>query len=311
MIICCGEALIDMLPRQLETGEDVFLPVSGGAVFNTAITLGRLGEPAGFLSGISNDMFGDQLIASLKASSVDTGFCVRMDNPTTLAFVKLTDGQAKYTFMDENSAGRMLSTADLPELPDTVEALHFGAISLIPEPSGTAYETLMSRYRETAVISLDPNIRPGFIPDPDAHRERIKRMIGMADIVKVSDEDLDWIAPDVPSEEAIRHMIVGQGVSVVILTRGSQGVEMHTKAGSFRVASRSVEVVDTIGAGDSFNGGFLAGLRRGGLLEKSRLRNVSQTDLEPAVALAVNVAAITVSRAGANPPWSEEVGDGL
>lgn len=307
MIICCGEALIDMLPRQLENGEDVFLPVCGGAVFNTAITLGRLGMPAAFVCGISTDMFGEQLIDSLKASSVDTSLCVRKNNPTTLAFVKLVQGQAQYSFIDENSAGRMLSTDDLPDLPAGLSALHFGAISLIPEPCGTAYETLMTRYRDKAVISLDPNIRPGFITDETAHRARINRMIAMSDIIKVSDEDLDWIAPDVPNEQAIRDMIAGKGASIVILTKGSEGVDLHTGAGCFEVAARKVEVVDTIGAGDSFNGGFLAGLHRAGLLSKTSLENARPGDLKPIAELAVEVAAITVSRAGANPPWAEEV----
>ena len=108
MIICCGEALIDMLPRRLGDGSDVFLPVSGGAVFNTAIALGRLGGKAGFVSGISTDMFGEQLIASLEGSGVSTNYCMRSGRNSTLAFVKLTNGQASYSFFDENSAGRML-----------------------------------------------------------------------------------------------------------------------------------------------------------------------------------------------------------
>lgn len=307
MIICCGEALIDMLPRQLESGEEVFLPVSGGAVFNTAIALGRLGAPVGCISGISTDMFGEQLIESLHSSGVDTRYCVRSDQPTTLAFVKISNGQAQYTFMDENSAGRMLSVADLPELPEHLQALHFGAISLIPEPCGTAYETLMQRNHEKAVISLDPNIRPNFIDDPKSHRARINRMIAMSDIVKVSDEDLNWIAPTTSSGQAIGHMITDNGVSIVILTKGDQGVEVHTQEGSFEVAAISVEVVDTIGAGDSFNGGFLEGLRQTGLLDKSALGSASHDDLKPAIELAVNVAAITVSRAGANPPWAKEL----
>ncbi len=306
MILCCGEALIDMLPRQLASGDDVFLPVSGGAVFNTAVTLGRLGVPCGFLSGISTDMFGEQLIADLQASNVDTRWSIRSGRPSTLAFVRLTDGQAEYTFMDENSAGRMLDADDLPELPNEVEALHFGAISLIPEPCGTAYETLMTRYHERAVVSLDPNIRPGFIADADAHRARIARMTELSDIVKVSDEDLNWLTPGIDPDSAIDAMLMA-GPSIVILTKGGSGVDVHTRNGRFSVGARAVQVVDTIGAGDSFNGGFLAGLWRAGLLTKAGLRRGSEEQLKPAVELAVNVAAITVSRAGANPPWKREI----
>ena len=125
MIICCGEALIDMLPRSTANGEPVFLSVPGGAIFNTAVALGRLDEDVGFLCGISMDMFGEELIETLVESKVNTDFCVRFAKPTTLAFVKLNDGHAQYTFYDENSALRSLSTALLPHLNDEVASSTF------------------------------------------------------------------------------------------------------------------------------------------------------------------------------------------
>ncbi len=306
MIFCCGEALIDMLPRRLPGGEDVFLPVAGGAVFNTAITLGRLGAPVGFVSGISRDMFGRQLIAALEASDVDSGYCILSNRPTTLAFVRLVDGDAQYTFVDENSAGRMVQTSDLPELPADVDAMHFGAISLIAEPCGSTYETLMTRYAANTVVSLDPNIRAGFVSDEKAYRSRIARMSVLADIIKISDEDLDWIAKDRSREQVIDEMLL-TGCSVVVLTRGAGGLQVHTRQGVATLPADSVEVVDTIGAGDSFNGGFLEGLRRNGLLSKSALREITPDALRPALQLAVRVAGMTVSRAGANPPWHHEL----
>ena len=306
MIICCGEALIDMLPRQSSDGDDVFLPVPGGAIFNTAIGLGRLGEPAGFVSGLSTDMFGDQLVEALQHSRVDTSLAIRSDRPTTLAFVRLTDGHATYSFFDENSAGRMVRVEDLPDLPDGVEALHFGAISLIPEPCGSAYEALMQRHAGDAVISLDPNIRPGFITDEMAHRARMERMVALSDIVKVSDEDLDWLAPDRSAEETIKAWLA-EGCAIVLITRGAEGVDVHTRQSAFQVAARKVDVVDTVGAGDTFNAGLLAGLRRAGHLKKIALATISEQNLRPAVDLAVRVAAHVVGQAGANPPWQEEL----
>ncbi len=196
MFLVCGESLMDMLPRLLADGSEAYLPVPGGALYNTAIALGRLGEETGFISGISTDMFGEQLIAHLEESGVSTDYCVRSTNPTTLAFVKLTDGIAKYSFMDENTAGRMLSVDALPALPENVHAFHFGAISLIQEPCGSAFEALMRRVHATAVISLDPNIRPGFVTDESAYRERLRHVIAMSDIIKVSEEDLEWLEPD-------------------------------------------------------------------------------------------------------------------
>ncbi|MGR3586821.1 MAG: PfkB family carbohydrate kinase, partial [Pseudooceanicola nanhaiensis] len=128
-ILCCGEALIDMIP-----GGGGYVPHTGGAVFNTAIALGRLGARAGMLTGLSRDMFGAMLEAELAASGVDTELVIRSDRLTTLAFVQRTEGKARYTFYDENSAGRMISADDLPELPEDVGTLFFGGISLVVEP---------------------------------------------------------------------------------------------------------------------------------------------------------------------------------
>lgn len=306
MIICCGEALIDMLPRELPDGEGALLPVAGGAVFNTAIALGRLGADAGFFSGLSTDMFGRLLEETLQKSGVDYSFCVRSGRPTTLAFVELTDGHAKYTFYDEETAGRMLTPDALPELDERVEALHFGAISLIPEPCGSSYEALLAREADRRVISLDPNIRANFIPDTEAHRRRIRRMIAESDIVKVSDEDLAWLEPG-RAADAVKADWLSQGVAIIVETMGAQGAVATTPSGSVPVDAKQVRVVDTVGAGDSFDAGLLAGLKNAGRLTKPALRSIQKNDLEAALNLAVSVAAVTVSRAGANPPWKDEL----
>ena len=306
MIVCCGEALIDMLPREITDEGMGYLPVSGGAVFNTAITLGRLGESAGFFTGLSTDLFGQQIEESLTASNVDARFCKRQDLPTTLAFVKLTDGHAEYAFYDENSAGRMITVDDLPSFNDDVSALHFGAISLIPDPCGSTYEALMVREASKRVISFDPNIRPTFIKDEATYRKRMQRMLGLADIIKVSDEDLAWLMPGVEFEDAAAKMIA-DGAAIVLMTKGAEGVEAITRDGKSFVPAAKATVVDTVGAGDSFNGGFLAGLNRQGLLNKQALAAIADVQTQEALRLAVAVAAITVSRAGANPPWQNEL----
>lgn len=306
MIICCGEALMDMLPRQLPDGADVCLPVPGGAVFNTAIALGRLGEDVHFFSGLSTDMYGRQLAAHLEASNVKIGLCQRSSRPTTLAFVSLNNGHAEYTFYDENTAGRMLDSASLPELPQQTAALHFGAISLIPEPCASVYEELMRRYHETAIISLDPNIRPGFVQDESAYRDRLSRMIAMSDIIKVSDEDLDWLEPG-KSFEAASAGWLGKGAQLVVLTKGEHGVRAITRSHDVSEPAVATEVVDTVGAGDSFNAGLLASLRQSGCLQKAELASISGETLRFALRFASRVAAYTVSQAGANPPWTHEL----
>ena len=306
MIVCCGEALIDMLPRISKEGAAVYQPFNGGSIFNTAIALGRLGIITGYFSGISTDFFGDSLIAGLKASNVDLKYAKIWDKPTTLAFVKLDNGQARYSFYDDNSAGRMLTKKDLPKLSADVNALHFGSISLIPEPGATTLEDLMQREEKDRVICLDPNIRPNIIKDRSQYLERIGRLISMCDILKISDEDVTWITGKTELGAAARKWL-NAGAKVVVITRGENGVEAFTKGISVKVPSVNVKVVDTVGAGDTFTAGFLASLQRAGKLNKAAISYLDETSLRNAVNYAARAAAITVSRAGANPPWVHEL----
>lgn len=306
MILCCGEALIDMLPRQSTQGEPAFAPYAGGAVFNSAIALGRLGIPTEFFSGLSSDLFGQQIRDVLESSNVGFRYADVSARPTTLAFVRLADGHATYTFYDENTAGRMLTEADLPLLGDDIEAMLFGAISLIPEPSGSAYEALMRREHETRVTMLDPNIRPGFITDKEKHLARMRRMIGMADVVKLSDDDLAWFGVT-GSHDDIAARWLKEGPKLVIITSGARGADGYTGRHKISVASQRVDVVDTVGAGDTFNAGVLASLHEQGLLSKGALDELSGAALQAALSLGARAAAVTVSRAGANPPWRHEL----
>ncbi len=307
MILCCGEALIDMLPRTTTLGEDAYAPYAGGAIFNTAIALGRLGVPTGFFTGLSDDMMGDILRKTLAESGVDYSYCATLSRPTTVAFVKLVNGHATYAFYDEGTAGRMITEAELPDLGDDCEALHFGAISLIPEPCGSTYEALLKREHEKRVISLDPNIRPGFIKDKDAHMARIRRMAAMADIVKFSDEDLAWFGLEGDEDALARHWL-HHGAKLVVVTRGAEGAVGYTAAHKVTVPSERVAVVDTVGAGDTFDAGVLASLKMQNLLTKQQVSALSEDQIAKVLALGAKAAAVTVSRAGANPPWAREIG---
>ncbi|MGY3437586.1 MULTISPECIES: carbohydrate kinase family protein [unclassified Marinovum] len=302
MILCCGESLIDMLPRESTRGETAFAPHTGGAVFNTAIALSRLRVPTGFFGGLSHDLFGRLLEDELAASNVETHHCPRSDRPTTLAFVTLTDGQASYSFYDENTAGRMLSEADLPDLPDQLSTLFFGGISLVSEPCADTYTALAEREAGKRLIMLDPNIRPSFIKDEARYRARLDRLLALADVVKVSDEDLGWItgSPDPQS-------LVDKGAGLVLMTRGGDGVLAQNATGTLDLPTVKVEVVDTVGAGDTFNAGMLAGLHQQGIGFKDAFKQASLEDIRPAIELGMRAAAVTVSRAGANPPWAHEL----
>jgi len=306
MILCCGEALIDMLPRTTTLGEPAFAPHAGGAVFNTAIALGRLGAPTGFFSGLSTDLMGEILTTTLTASKVDTSLAARSNRPTTLAFVKLVNGQATYAFYDENTAGRLLSPADLPTLPARVNTLFFGGISLVNDPAAATYEALQAREAATRVTMIDPNIRPGFITDQAPYRARISRMMARADIVKLSDEDLHWLmgAGDLTR---LARQIIATGPSLVFLTEGANGARAVTATQDRFVAAQKVTVADTVGAGDTFNAGVLAALHRAKALHKPALATLPDATLDAALTLGTRAAAVTVSRAGANPPWADEL----
>lgn len=307
MILSCGEALIDMLPRVATTGEACFAPYAGGAVFNTAIALGRLGAPAAFFSGVSTDMLGEILADTLTASKVDTTYLARSDRPTTVAFIKLVNGQATYAFYDEATAGRMLAQDQLPRLPAEVSTLFFGGISLVNDPAASTYEALQAREAPTRVTMIDPNIRPGFIAgQEDSYRARIERMIARADIVKLSDEDLVWLAGEGDVVELARGLLA-KGPKVVFITEGAAGARAVTATQNRFIAATKVDVVDTVGAGDTFNAGALAALHQADVLTKPQLAALSDEVLDAALRLGTRAAAVTVSRAGANPPWSHEL----
>ena len=308
MILCCGEALIDMLPREAATGETAFVPFAGGSVFNSAIALGRLGVPTGFFSGISSDFFGEVLRDTLARSNVDYSFAAISDRPTTLAFVRLVDGQARYAFYDENTAGRMLSESDMPFVDESIDAMLFGCISLISEPCGSVYEALMTRESKKRVMFLDPNIRAGFITDREKHLARMKRMIALADIVKLSDEDLNWFGEH-GSHDEIAAEWLKLGPKLIVITKGAHGADAYTAHATVRVPGVKVDVVDTVGAGDTVNAGILVSLHNQGLLNKAAIANLNEDQIHSAIALGVRAAAVTVSRAGANPPWAAEMRD--
>lgn len=305
MILCAGEALIDMLPRETVAGENAFAPHAGGAVFNTAIALGRLGAPVQFFSGISTDLFGEVLIETLGASQVDATPAHRSDAPTTLAFVKLVDGHASYAFYDENTAGRMLTRDHLPDI--SADAYFLGGISLAVEPCASAYAALHARAVEAGKVTMvDPNVRPGFIKDEATYRDRVKTMMASSDIVKLSDEDLDWFLPGGNVADKARSLVQG-GVKLLCITEGAKGVTGYTARSEVFVAAEKATVVDTVGAGDTFNAGLLASLHGAGALTKAAIADLPEATISAALAMGAKTAAITVSRAGANPPWAHEL----
>ncbi|MEO0937167.1 MAG: carbohydrate kinase [Pseudomonadota bacterium] len=283
-ILCCGEALIDLVPAGARGPE--LLPRPGGAALNCAIALARLGQRAALVAGISADAFGAQLIAALEADGVETGLLIRSDLPSTLAAVHLTGGDAKYSFHDTETAGRQITPADLPKLPEAA-ALVFGGISLARPPSAQSFLHIAETAQVSGPVLLDPNIRPALIDDPHTYRGTLHRAMQAADILKISEEDLAWLGG--PPQ-----VLLELGPRLVLLTRGAAGVTALTRDTQTHMPAPVAEVVDTVGAGDTFTAGFLTARAEG-------------AGLEAALSFACRAASLSVSRPGAAPPYRSEL----
>ena len=305
MILCCGEALIDMIPN----ADGAFVPHAGGAIFNTSIGLGRQGVDVGLLSGVSNDLFGQILDDALVASKVSTDHLIRSDRPTTLAFVKLVNGSASYAFYDENTAGRLLTPEDAPAtLPDSVQALFFGGISLAVDPCAETYLDVLRRNAKGRLVMVDPNIRPQFIQNEVRYRTRLDQVLHLADVVKISDEDLDWIDTSDDDLATKAAKIIGMGPSLICVTLGAEGVQLFDASGLVATARpTAVQVVDPVGAGDAFNAGFLTCLANRNALNTAAIEAFDTETLQSILTFASAFATDTVTRAGSDPAWNFSV----
>jgi fructokinase len=307
MILVCGDCLIDFMPVRLPNGRDAYVPAVGGSCLNIATAIGRLGVPAGFTSGISSDMFGESIAAHLTASGVDISRVTRSARETTLAFVRYEGTSARYAFYDEGSAARMW-TFEPPRVPLTgIQALHFGSTTLINEPSAGETKRLVEAARPGATITFDPNCRPGLIADLAAYRAAMEAMMSLADIVKLSTEDLDYLRPGSSPEDAARAWLAA-GAALVVVTAGEAGATAFGRDAKVHRPAHPTKLVDTIGAGDTFHAAMLVNLYETGALARDRLRRLSGDAIAAALDFASAAAAITCSRPGADPPWRKEMG---
>jgi fructokinase len=306
MIICCGEALIDMIPTTLDSKETAFIPKIGGAVLNTSICLGRLGADVGFLGAVSKDLFGEQILEELINSKVNTSFCLETSNNTTLAFAKIANGTTTYSFFDENSSNRTICLKDVVLDDNKVDTIYVGGISLMSEPNGSEIENFITKESSKKIVFYDPNVRPNFIEDRSLFIQRFEKILSQSDIIKISEEDLEWLYPDGSFEEIYKQWLE-LGLSIIVLTRGSEGAIIKTKNCEATSRGEKVEVVDTIGAGDIFNGALLFSLSNHKSFSKKDLINIDKESLEKSLKFANKIAAISVGRIGANPPFFNEL----
>lgn len=300
-IVVAGEALYDLVLS--EGGTLAAHP--GGGPYNTARTIARLGRPVAFLGRISTDRLGSRLRRSLEADGVLTSAIVATDDPTTLALAEMDGGGvASYSFYTAGTAAGGLSSAEaVSALPPRVVALHLGTLGLVLEPTATALEAVLEAVDERAVVMLDPNVRPQLVPDAASYHRRLARLLVRVDVVKVSDKDLEWLYPGADLIEAAGRLLA-VGPRVALVTRGASGASVVTAGGSTFVPAVPVEVVDTIGAGDAFGGGFLAWWHESGL---GRAELGERKAVLAGTRFACEVAARTCERAGAAPPLRNEL----
>ncbi|WP_346913720.1 carbohydrate kinase [uncultured Roseibium sp.] len=307
MILICGEALFDMFASDLTRDPVTFEAYVGGSPFNVAIGLARLGEDVAFFGGISTDLLGEKLIGKLRSESVITDHVCRPAALTTLSVVqKDANGIPAYTFYGEGAADRMVTEADLPTGIRDLSILHVGSYSALVEPVASSLKTLIGREKPNCLIAFDPNIRPTVVADLDLWRKNTEEIASLADIIKVSDEDLALIYPDREPAEIARYWLE-LGAGLVIVTVGAKGAEAFTRDLHVDVSGRAVTVIDTVGAGDTFQAALLSGLVARNIITRNALEGLDHAALHEIVLKAVNASALTCTRQGADLPSRDDV----
>jgi fructokinase len=302
VIVVAGDALVDLIVR----ADGSITAVPGGGPYNSARAIGRLGMPVSWIGGLSSDRFGRDLEAGLAGAGVDLSMAQRTELPTTLALAEIgADGAASYRFYtDATSAPAVLPGPLAAGLPADADAVLTGTLGLVLEPMATTLEGMVAALPPDLLLMIDPNCRPSITRDPDAFRARITRVLARADIVKVSTEDLEFLLPGA-SVDAAAAWVQTMGPRVVLITDGPAPIRVLIDGVEHEVAAPKVDVVDTIGAGDTFGGAFLASLVQGG----GGRHSASDVDaVLRAVCFAVRASAFVCERAGANPPTLAELG---
>jgi fructokinase len=311
MLLSCGDALIDFLPAKSVDGRDASVPVAGGSCLNIAVGMARLGAPAGFVGGISTDLFGRMIADHAFASQVDLRYATRSEHQTTLAFVRTVGGEPQYAFYDEATASRNWSYRRGSIPFDEIEAVHVGSTTLADDQGAAQALALVEDARASVTISFDPNCRPKLVKHRAHYVDRMDAFAAAADVVRMSDVDFEFLYGGSDHAERAKSLIKA-GASLVVVTRGIKGAQAwHREAGAVEVQVPTVEVVDTIGAGDSFQAALLFALRAIGRIGTGALAQTNSEELGRVLSFASSCAAFTCGRAGADPPRRSEIGAAL
>lgn len=307
MYLVCGEALYDVFIEDEDRPGSISMNArAGGSPFNVAIGIARQGEKAALLTGISSDVLGRKLARLLESESVSTDYLVRSGRRTTLSLVTVNDsGQPEYVFYGLGSADCSVTGSDLPSIGDEIKGLHFGSYSLVVKPVADAFALLLEQAGDR-FVSVDPNVRPTIEPDMQVWRDRVAQYARYAQLLKISAEDMEFLYPETPHQQKVDEWLAA-GVNLVVITDGDKEVNAWTGSG---LRSRKVpvidHVIDTVGAGDTFQAALLSQLGVNGN-PRQMIAALDQQQLDTLLDFAVRAASITCSRRGADLPYRKEL----
>jgi fructokinase len=311
MYLVCGEALFDFFSEDDASGmasKINFKAIAGGSPFNVAVGLRRLGVDSALFGGLSTDYLGRRLQQVLQDEGVCPDYLVDFAAPTTLAMVAVgANGSPHYSFRGEGCADRQLNLAHLPVLGPEVRGLHIGSFSLVVQPIGDTLLTLVQRESGKRLISLDPNVRLNPEPNIDLWRERIATLVPLADLIKVSDEDLSLLYPEQDPQRVIEGWLE-QRCQIVFLTRGGDGASVFSRQhGNWSVPAASVKIADTVGAGDTFQAALITWLTEHGLDSVEGVQQLAREQIDAMLRFAVQAAALTCSKTGPDLPYRHQL----
>lgn len=306
-IVCVGECLIDFTPIQRQGRTAGFELHPGGSPYNVAVGVGRIGHPSAFAGRVSTDLFGRLLVQHLEESGVDTSLLHPAPEPTTLAFVAFDGDEAMYSFRTEGTADTLIRASDLRPVDfGAAEVLHFGAISLLFEPTSSSILGLVRALRGQVALSFDPNIRPNLVRDWPSYRKLLSDLVGLTDLLKISETDLrGW--GEIRLQDLLASKSSDDGPVAVVLTRGGVGSRLYTRGLALDCPPAPCRPVDTVGAGDAYTAGLLVSLAESGRLTRSGLAELDADGWLEAMRFASATSALTCEQAGANPPRRAEV----
>jgi fructokinase len=311
MLLSCGDALVDFLPVRSFDGRDATVPVAGGSCLNIAVGMARLGAPAGFVGGISTDLFGRMIADHALRSQVYLGHATRSEHQTTLAFVRHEGAEPQYALYDEAAASRNWTYRCGSIAFDEIEALHVGSTTLANDKGATEALAIIEDSGGSTTISFDPNCRPNLVRHKAHYVDYMNAFAAAANIVRMSDVDFEFLYGGSDYGERAKSLIAA-GASLVVVTRGIKGAQAwHREAGLVEVRAPTIDLVDTIGAGDSFQAALLFALRAIGRIETKALAQMNSSELYRVLSFATDCAAFTCGRVGADPPRQSDVGAAL